>query len=162
MSQAHSHAGHGHAHQGEADHHAEHELPFWRKYIFSTDHKWIGIQYTVTALCFLFFGFSLMMIMRWQLAYPGQRIPILGSILGAPTVDPSLGILTGYGFSRASPKHYHSCLSSAVSQHRLGASFVTTVPRGSGRLVPSDARVLDAPRILLRQEACGNPESGIA
>jgi hypothetical protein len=26
--------------------------------IFSTDHKWIGIQYGITALLFLLFGFS--------------------------------------------------------------------------------------------------------
>jgi len=53
-----------------------HELGFWRKYVFSTDHKVIGIQYGITALLFLLFGFSLMMIMRWQLAYPGQEFPI--------------------------------------------------------------------------------------
>ncbi len=58
-----------------------HELPFWRKYIFSTDHKWIGIQYAVTGLAFLFFGLCLMMVMRWQLAYPNQAIPIIGSWL---------------------------------------------------------------------------------
>ena len=49
------------------DHHHV-ELSWWRKYVFSIDHKVIGIQYTITALCFLFFGFSLMMLMRWQLA----------------------------------------------------------------------------------------------
>src|SRR5688572_21990527 len=58
------------------------ELSFWRKYVFSLDHKVIGIQYTVTGLLFLLFGFSLMMIMRWQLAYPGKPIPIIGGILG--------------------------------------------------------------------------------
>jgi cytochrome c oxidase subunit 1 len=40
------------------------ELSFLRKYIFSTDHKTIGIQYTVTGLLFLFFGLCLMMVMR--------------------------------------------------------------------------------------------------
>ncbi len=55
-------------------------LPFWRKYIFSTDHKIIGIQYAVTGLLFLFFGFSLMMLMRWQLAYPGQPLPFIGNL----------------------------------------------------------------------------------
>ena len=55
-------------------HEAHHEeLGFWRKYVFSTDHKVIGIQYAVTGLLFLLFGFSLMMLMRWQLAYPGAR-----------------------------------------------------------------------------------------
>jgi len=70
--------GHGHGNQD----HGHHELPFWRKYIFSVDHKVIGIQYAVTALVFLFFGFSLMMMMRWQLAYPGQPLPLIGSLLG--------------------------------------------------------------------------------
>src|SRR5438309_5890778 len=57
------------------------ELGFWQKYVFSTDHKTIGIQYTVSGLLFLFFGFCLMMMMRWQLAYPGQAIPVLGKAL---------------------------------------------------------------------------------
>ena len=58
------------------------ELGFWRKYIFSVDHKVIGIQYTITALVFLLIGFSLMMLMRWQLAYPGQALPFLGGLFG--------------------------------------------------------------------------------
>ncbi len=55
--------------------HPEHEQSFWRRYLFSTDHKTIGIQYGLTALLFLFIGFTLMMLMRWQLAYPGRKIP---------------------------------------------------------------------------------------
>ena len=54
---------------------------FWRTYVFSTDHKIIGIQYAITALVFMLFGFGLMMIMRWQLAYPGQAIPVVGGLL---------------------------------------------------------------------------------
>ena len=66
-----------------APHEAHHEeLGFLRKYVFSTDHKVIGIQYAVTGLLFLFFGFSLMMLMRYQLAYPGSALPLLGSLLG--------------------------------------------------------------------------------
>ncbi len=65
----------------EAIHHTE-ELSFWRKYVFSLDHKVIGLQYLITSLVFLFFGFTLMMLMRWQLAYPGQPIPIIGKWLG--------------------------------------------------------------------------------
>ena len=57
------------------------ELGFWRKYIFSTDHKVIGIQYALTALCFLLLGFFLMMLMRWQIAKPGQPIPVAGPLL---------------------------------------------------------------------------------
>jgi len=68
---------HGHAHE-----HAHEELGWWRKYVFSVDHKVIGIQYAVTGLTFLLFGFTLMMIMRWQLAYPGRPIPLIGTWFG--------------------------------------------------------------------------------
>src|SRR5882672_628186 len=66
-------------HEAHAVHHEE--PGFWSKYIFSTDHKVIGIQYGLTALCFLLFGFSLVAMMRWQLAYPGKAIPIVGALL---------------------------------------------------------------------------------
>ena len=69
-----------HASPAHEEHH--HELSFWRKFIFATDHKVIGVQYSVTGLAFLFFGFCLMMLMRWQLAYPGEPIPFIGSLLG--------------------------------------------------------------------------------
>src|SRR6266478_7917693 len=68
-----------HAHEVHEAHHEE--LGFWPKYIFSTDHKIIGIQYGFTALCFLLFGFTLVALMRWQLAYPGHAIPIVGGLL---------------------------------------------------------------------------------
>src|SRR5216117_301633 len=65
-----------------AAHEAHHAEPgFWRKYIFSTDHKVIGIQYGLTGLLFLLFGFFLMMVMRWQIAYPKQAIPLVGELL---------------------------------------------------------------------------------
>jgi len=68
--------------QQHAAHGAHHEEPgFWRKYIFSTDHKVIGIQYGLTGLLFLFFGFCLMMLMRWQIAYPGKPMPVVGEFL---------------------------------------------------------------------------------
>jgi len=61
----------------------EPELGFWQKYVFSQDHKVIGIQYCITALLFLLFGFTLMMIMRWQIAFPGQPVPLVGGLFGA-------------------------------------------------------------------------------
>ncbi len=68
-------------HPGEA-HEVHHEEPgFWRHYIFSTDHKIIGLQYGITSLLFLLFGFGLMMIMRYQIAYPGSSVPIVGGLL---------------------------------------------------------------------------------
>src|SRR5262249_41081990 len=69
----------------KAEHH--HELNFLQKYIFSTDHKVIGIQYGVTALFFLFFGFCLMMVMRWSIAFPDKPIPVVGPLLEAMLGD---------------------------------------------------------------------------
>lgn len=61
MSSEHAHdAGHGH-HAPES---------FWRKYIFSVDHKVIGIQYLITSFLFLLIGFGMMLLMRYQLAMP--------------------------------------------------------------------------------------------
>src|ERR1700742_2749340 len=76
---SHSHADHDpHHHDAGHDHH---ELGWGRKYVFSTDHKVIGIQYGISGLILLFFGFCLMMLMRWQLAFPGTKLPMVGRIL---------------------------------------------------------------------------------
>ena len=80
--------------------HTHHEEPFYRKYIWSTDHKIIGLQYGFTALFFLLVGFCLMMIMRWQLAYPESPIPLVGFLFGEdgillPEIYNSLGAMHG-------------------------------------------------------------------
>src|SRR5882757_7346745 len=77
-------------HAGAHDSHHE-ELGFWQKYVFSTDHKVIGIQYGITALMFLFFGFLLMLCMRWQIANPGQPIPFIGNFLHSILGDEMVG-----------------------------------------------------------------------
>ena len=77
-----------------------HDESFYRKYIWSTDHKIIGLQYGFTALFFLLVGFTLMMIMRWQLAYPESPVPLVGSFFGEdgillPEIYNSLGAMHG-------------------------------------------------------------------
>tara|TARA_S200000501_G_scaffold378718_1_gene443056 strand:- start:34166 stop:35878 length:1713 start_codon:yes stop_codon:yes gene_type:complete len=79
-------------------HHKEEN--FIQKYIFSVDHKIIGLQYGITSLLFLLIGFGLMMVMRWQLAYPETQVPIVGSLLGEtgilmPEIYNSLGAMHG-------------------------------------------------------------------
>ena len=88
-------------HHAEAHGHDHHEQSFWQKYVFSTDHKVIGIQYGVTALAFLMFGFCLMSMMRWQIAYPGKALPVIGGLLHSIVgegVSPVLkdGAVVGY------------------------------------------------------------------
>jgi cytochrome c oxidase subunit 1 len=54
---------------------------------FPLDHKVIGLRYAVTSMVFLLVGFSLMMLLRWQLAYPMQPIPLIGGLLGSDNVN---------------------------------------------------------------------------
>src|SRR3954464_5348845 len=76
---------------GHADSHAEHgahgheELGFMKKYIFSMDHKIIGIQFLFMGLMFIVLGGLLAMLIRWQLAWPNDPshpVPILGRFMG--------------------------------------------------------------------------------
>jgi len=60
----------------EEEGHGHHES-FVTKYLFSQDHKWIGVQYGFTALCFLLFGFFLMIMMRLQLGWPNQPFAVI-------------------------------------------------------------------------------------
>ena len=110
VSHAHSPAtDHGHG----DDHH--HELSFLQKYVFSTDHKVIGIQYGVTGLAFLFLGFMLMLVMRWQLAHPGEAVPFVGNLLhnifgdtvfdGAKRAAGIAGVLTPDGYNTFGAMH---------------------------------------------------------
>ena len=64
MQTATIHPSGAHAHDASHDHH---ELSFLQKYIFSSDHKIIGIQYGVTALIFLFmlYSFSSGLTLYW-------------------------------------------------------------------------------------------------
>ena len=93
------------AHAGASDHTHGHELSFIRKWVFSTDHKMIGVQYTVTALLFLLFGLCLMLVMRWQLAYPGEPVPILGTLIGLSLFDTGSGLLLPEGYNSLGAMH---------------------------------------------------------
>ena len=60
---------------------------FIRKYIFSLDHKVIGIQYYFLALASVFIGMLLSLLMRIHLIWPTAHIPILGEIKPEEAVD---------------------------------------------------------------------------
>jgi cytochrome c oxidase subunit 1 len=57
--------------------HATHEekLSFWRKYIFSVDHKVIGKQYLFLGMFMALVGGLLAYLLRWQLAWPETAVP---------------------------------------------------------------------------------------
>src|ERR1700730_6583197 len=57
--------------------HAQPDLSFLRKYIFSEDHKIIGIQFLFTSIIFLGLGGILALLVRIQLAWPHAEIPFI-------------------------------------------------------------------------------------
>ncbi len=67
-----AHAAHALAH--------EEKLSFWRKYVFSVDHKVIGKQYMFLSLFMALVGGTLAYMLRWQMAFPETPVPGLGWI----------------------------------------------------------------------------------
>ena len=77
MSQTIAHSG-TEVHAASAHHH---ELSFFNKYIWSEDHKTIALQYLFASLFFLLIGGLLAMGVRYQLAFSGVPIPLIGPLL---------------------------------------------------------------------------------
>ncbi|WP_437202669.1 cytochrome c oxidase subunit I [Planctomicrobium sp. SH664] len=50
-------------------------------YLFSTDHKVIGIQFLLTTMVMLMVGGALALGVRWQLAFPWESMPIFGQLV---------------------------------------------------------------------------------
>src|SRR5687767_13523144 len=90
---------------------------FIRKYIFSVDHKVIGIQYILLALAAVLVGMVMSILMRMNLSWPGTDWPILGTLF--PTGAPG-GVI--------SPEFYLSL----VTMHGTIMVFfvLTTAPQG--------------------------------
>ena len=66
------------------EHPAEHvhqHHGFFRTYIWSHDHKMIGIQYLFASMFFGAISGLLAMAVRWQLGFPGKPMPIIGHLL---------------------------------------------------------------------------------
>ena len=96
-----------------AAHVEAHEQSFLRKYIFSTDHKIIGIQFLLMSLVFLLFGGVMAMMIRWQLGFPDRPLP--GGQLLPETMAPG-GILL--------PEFYNSL----VTMHGTIMVFFAIMP----------------------------------
>ncbi len=69
-----------HAH-GDAHGPQEHSLGFLQKYVFSLDHKVIGIQFLFSTLLWFVVGGLLALAVRWQVAWPWSNMPIVGDML---------------------------------------------------------------------------------
>ncbi|HYY94475.1 MAG TPA: cbb3-type cytochrome c oxidase subunit I, partial [Pyrinomonadaceae bacterium] len=67
---------------GAAAHHHGPPTNFIRKYIFSIDHKVIGIQYLLLALFSVFLGMLMSILMRMKMTWPDHAWPLLGKLFG--------------------------------------------------------------------------------
>ncbi len=112
--------------------HDHHELPFWKKYIFSTDHKMIGIQYGVTAMVFLLIGFAFMLLMRWQLAYPGQPLPVIGKLFSEALFND--GVMTPDFYNQLGAMHGTIMIFLGVVPMAVGAygNYLVPLQVGAG------------------------------
>src|SRR5687768_6031036 len=63
------------------EHHEE--IGFVKKYIFSVDHKIIGLQFLFLGLIFFAIGGLLAMLVRWQLGWPNAKVPLMGDYMAA-------------------------------------------------------------------------------
>jgi cytochrome c oxidase subunit 1 len=91
------------AHAAPAVHHLAPPEGFIRKYVFSLDHKVIGLQYYGLALVAVFIGMVLSWLMRIHLGWPTLAIPLLDKLSpnGAPggviTPEYYLSLMTMHG-----------------------------------------------------------------
>src|SRR6202162_5099061 len=77
--------------------HLAHAAPkgFIRKYIFSLDHKVIGIQYYFLALTAVLVGMTLSVFMRLRLGWPDAALPLITG--GKMTPEQYLALVTMHG-----------------------------------------------------------------
>jgi cytochrome c oxidase subunit 1 len=65
-------------HEHDDHHHAEQS--FWSKYVFSTDHKMIAMQYMFTGMAMALIGSFMAYAFRMQLAFPGMDVLFYGTV----------------------------------------------------------------------------------
>ena len=65
------------------------------RYLFSTDHKTIGLQYLWLALFSVFLGMAMSLVMRIHLVWPGAHIPFLSALGNTPERYATLPLLHG-------------------------------------------------------------------
>lgn len=94
--------------------------------LVSLDHKTIGLQYALTSLFFLAVGFTLILLLRWQLAFPAQPIPLIGAALGEGNT--SSGIMLPEFYSQLGAMHGTIMIFLAVVPLAAGAFGNYLVP----------------------------------
>ena len=82
-AETHGAPGHGHGKKGIMH------------YLWNTDHKVIAMQFLLSSIIYLVLGGSMAIAMRWQLAWPGHPIPILGHLFPSTIVSDDGALIPG-------------------------------------------------------------------
>ena len=140
-----THQGHG-----AAGHHGPQS--FWTRYVFATDHKIIGMQFTFSSLLFVILGGLLAMGVRYQLAWPGQHVPyhwaLPGGALPADGDGPRMTTLA----PEANPANWEAGAGGVLSQDvTIGDRAIPAgtrvrvlgFPRGLAVHVPADHVIVE-------------------
>jgi cytochrome c oxidase subunit 1 len=97
---------------------------FWRRAVFSTDHKVIARQYLGLGLLFLFLAGGMALLIRWQLANPFRPIPLVGGLL----YGESGGAMTPEGYTMLFTMHGSLMVFFAITPILFGAFGNFAIP----------------------------------
>ena len=78
-----------------ANHSETPQTGFLFRYVFSTNHKTIGLNYLWLALFSVFLGMAMSLLMRIHLVWPGAHLPFLSSLGNSPDRYAALATLHG-------------------------------------------------------------------
>lgn len=105
---------------------------FIRRYLWTYDHKMIGLQYLWTSLFFLFIGGGLALAVRYQLAVPGAVVPVIGQFL--PQTVAVDGVIIPGGYNMLVTMHATIMVFFVVMPMLIGAfgNFLIPLQIGAG------------------------------
>jgi cytochrome c oxidase subunit 1 len=95
-----------------------------RRYVFSTDHKVIALQYLFTGLFFLLLAGLWALLIRWQIAHPQKVVPLLSWLLPRD----AHGVVTPLEYSKLFTMHGSVMVFFAVTPILIGAFGNYVIP----------------------------------
>ncbi len=98
------------------------------KLLFATDHKVVARQFLFTGTFFLFVGGLLALLMRYQLAYPGRPLPLLGGLF----FDEAGGVISPAAYTELFTMHGLIMVFWAMTPILIGALGHFSVPLSIG------------------------------
>ena len=152
-----------HAHADTHDHGAGHaDIGFLKKYIFSIDHKIIGIQFLFMGLMFMVVGGLLAMLIRWQMAWPDEQtqgrdhpVPILAKSMWAKVdAAKALGAITAIDLANK------TVTVGNVSASDIRADDAVMIKAASGDVAGQVLSVVDRQATIGLQVAAANLKTG--